>query len=490
MQIPCFSRAAIRWSVALAAVVQSFSNSAAANGAEVVLLRAEVEDRIRGGMLGQILGNLNGLPHEMKYIHEPGNVTDYVPRLPDGARTDDDTDLEWIYVVEIERRGDPLIPADQIARLWRRHVNEGVWCANGYARQLMELDFEPPLTGSAKLNPWASFNLSGQFVCESFGLMSPAMPQTAARIGMHYTRVAVEGEPLQTTRLFTAMIASAFVEHDVERLLDAGLAAVDPLSEVAAIVAATRDICRAHPDDWRSARQSIKDRWQVHRGEVRDWNGYELNAACTIAALVYGRGDMAETLRIAFNLGWDCDNNAATAATIVGVMVGRQRLDAQDWEIKDLYRNTTRPGMPDDETIASYEDRVLACADIVIRRQGGEAIDVDGEPAYRIVAERAGYVADESADGADAPCAGAIALDPPDDAPETVRRLARAAYLAICCGVDERLARERPQEWLDAVRALASFAGLMREIKAAPRPYGAVQQAGVARWLEVDQLPD
>ncbi len=41
-----------------------------------------LEDKIRGGMLAQIIGNLNGLPHEMKYIHEAGKVRDYVPSLP------------------------------------------------------------------------------------------------------------------------------------------------------------------------------------------------------------------------------------------------------------------------------------------------------------------------------------------------------------------------------------------------------------------------
>ena len=55
-----------------------------------------VVDKIRGGLLGEILGNLNGIPHENKYINEPGNVKNYVPGLPDGARTDDDTDFEWV----------------------------------------------------------------------------------------------------------------------------------------------------------------------------------------------------------------------------------------------------------------------------------------------------------------------------------------------------------------------------------------------------------
>ena len=47
---------------------------------QVIEMPAEVlRDKIRGGLLGQILGNLNGLHHEMKYIDQPGNAKEYIP---------------------------------------------------------------------------------------------------------------------------------------------------------------------------------------------------------------------------------------------------------------------------------------------------------------------------------------------------------------------------------------------------------------------------
>src|SRR3954466_2330403 len=102
-------------------------------GAFMEMREDVLRDKIHGGMLGQILGNLNGLPHEMKYIAEPGNVEKYVPALPDGARTDDDTDIEWVYLLERQKTGKLLIPPARITQLWKTHINRGIWCANQYA---------------------------------------------------------------------------------------------------------------------------------------------------------------------------------------------------------------------------------------------------------------------------------------------------------------------------------------------------------------------
>ena len=56
---------------------------------QLIEMPAEVlRDKIRGGLLGQILGNLNGLPHEMQYIDQPGNVKEYIPALLEGAEAE------------------------------------------------------------------------------------------------------------------------------------------------------------------------------------------------------------------------------------------------------------------------------------------------------------------------------------------------------------------------------------------------------------------
>lgn len=90
----------------------------------------------------------------------------------------------------MQRQGEIFLPTSEITNLWKTRINRRIWCSNQYARVL-----EPPLTGNIALNPWADFNISGQFLCETFGLIAPGMLQTAGRIGLHYTSVAIDGEP-------------------------------------------------------------------------------------------------------------------------------------------------------------------------------------------------------------------------------------------------------------------------------------------------------
>jgi hypothetical protein len=359
----------------------------------------------------------------------------------------------------MQRRNVIRLPESDIANLWRPRINQRIWCSNQYARQLMDLGIEPPLTGNVLLNPWADFNISGQFLCETFGLIAPGMPQTASRIGLHYTRVAIDGEPAQTTQLFDTMIAMAFRTGDLENLLDAGQAALDRGSVILEIVDQVRRWRRESPADWRAARRKIRETYSHHDGAMRDRNGYELNTASTVAALVYGEGDFARTLELAFNFGWDCDNNAATAGTILGVVKGYRWMLSQGWRIVDRYRNETREAMPEDETITSFADRLVDLAERVILEQGGQRLDLPRQPAYRIPVEPAANVA-PLLDRADLLAQTRMALEPQIRTgleSRDSRERARAAYLAICLGLAEDYRSDSPALWTQAIADLRSF---------------------------------
>jgi len=432
-----------------------------------VITKEMLLDKIRGGLLGQILGNLNGLKHEMKYIDQPGDVKGYVPALPEGAWTDDDTDFEWVYINLMQQENTLMLSEARLREIWMASINKRIWCSNRYARHLMDLGFYPPYTGKLVFNPWAEFNISGQFICETFGLLAPAMPLTAAEIGLNHTLITIDHEPAQTTQLFTTMIAMAFVEHDIDKLIDYGMGAIDSRSRIYGIIEDVRSWHQTHPDDWRATRRQLKENYTQDAGGMRDMNGYELNTGAVFGALLYGKGDFSQTLELAFNFGWDCDNVAATAGTIIGVIKGYRWMMAQGWHIVDRYKNTTRDQMPVDETITSFADRIydLAVRNIVLN--GGAVLMQGGVPSYEIARQEPANIYPLMDLGAQVEKYAVVFTDSIEGGllhPANDVENAKAAYLAICLDQWPVYEDKYPDEWARARQNLAGYWKIMQNI--------------------------
>jgi hypothetical protein len=137
-------------------------------------------------------------------------------------------------------------------------------------------------------------------------------------------------------------------------------------------------------------------------------------------------------------------------------------MNEQGWDIADFYRNTTRHGMPNDETITRFEDRVVACARLVIERQGGKRIENDGQIVWRIPVQPPANV-EPLADDDVANLRQLVHLEFSGASDDAER--ARAAYLAICTGDADRLQRENPAAWEQAIRSLEKFQALIGSFK-------------------------
>ena len=122
--------------------------------------------------------------------------------MPQGAWSDDDTDFEWVYVLEMQKRREVFLSEDIITELWKERINKRIWSSNRFARHLMDIGIKPPFTGYTTFNPWAEFNVSGQFLCETFGLIAPGMPQFAAKLGLNYTTVTINNETCSNDTAF------------------------------------------------------------------------------------------------------------------------------------------------------------------------------------------------------------------------------------------------------------------------------------------------
>jgi hypothetical protein len=425
----------------------------------IEISESDLRDKINGGIIGQFFGNLNGLQHENKYNEEPGNVLKYIPDLSDGARTDDDTDIEFVYIHHMLEYDQILLPYDTIYNLWIENLSTMIWCSNEYARKVMNLGIKPPYTGRILLNPWAVFNISGQFLCEQFALISPGMPRTAGKIGTHYTHVAVDGEPIQTTQLYDAMIASAFFEDDILAVIEAGLRSVDPASEIHSIVSNVIKWYNQNPGDWRATRLAIKENyWNGEFGGPGGSNGYRVITAATIGSLLYGQGDFVESIRHGFNFGWDADNIAAMIGTIMGVIKGEEWIREQGWTIKDVYINDRRPGLPTHLTIGEFAEMHLDLAKTNVIKNGGEHFERKGESYYRIKKEK--------------PSVGEVIPVPLHRHEELLTEFkpavfeglkgdstcqAAAVYLAVCFGIANEVEQNMSEEWEMAISSFMPY---------------------------------
>lgn len=424
-------------------------------------------DKVRGGVLGQIIGNLNGLPHEFKYDIEPGNVTDYVPSLPDGAFTDDDTDIEWVYINHMQKANELFLDSEQLADIWKASFNQRIWCSNGYVRRLLDIGIHPPYTGSIALNPWAEFNISGQFISETFGLICPAMPQSAARLGLNYTHVTIGAEPAQTTQFYTTMIAMSYVENDINKLLEAGYGVLDPNSKIRTIIDDIKKWHKENPEDWRKTRRLLREKYTQAGGSRRDNNGYELITGATVAAMLYGKGDFVETLQTGFNYGWDCDNVTATMGTMIGTIMGHKQMMAQGWDILDRYQNISRDGMPEDETITSFADRVYANMEQMILKNGGKREIRNGQCYWLIPVEEPGMVEElPSMEGEQAILIETLRADIEAGItdPKTKKDQARAVYLSVCLDIATKMSEKYPEKWENAKKVFNETWKLKQQI--------------------------
>ncbi len=368
---------------------------------------AEVQDKIYASWLGQIIGNIYGLPHENAYIQQPGpeefpyGYGKNAERLKNinGAFSDDDTDFEYMYLLAMEKYG-PEPTYHQLAESWLYHVRDRVWLANRAALGAMHFGYTPPVTGMQLYNPhW--FQIDPQLVNEIWAVTAPGMVKYAAAKSDWAARITNDGWGVEPTVHYGAMYAAAFFESDINKLIDIGVNAMPPNSRFALTVKEMKALYKKYPDDWRAARKEMADKYYHHEPENTKtiWNA-NLNGACGILALLYGQGDFQKTLDLSCAIGFDADNQAATMCGLLGIISGTKGLPTEllfpfedvDWELpfNDFYKNVSRFDMPD-ASLKDMANRMAQQADQIILQHGGKKVTKnDGD--YYVINTRAQFI--------------------------------------------------------------------------------------------------
>ncbi len=227
----------------------------------------EYRSKVYASWLGQIVGNTYGLSYEFRFLDEPGPDAfpyGYGPMLErvaavDGAFSDDDTDIEYMYLLQMERHGIEPNYA-QLADAWKYHVRDKVWIANRAALTLMHAGYGPPLTGNKDYNPhW--FQIDPQLINEIWAVTAPGMPGYATQKSDWAARIMSDHFGVEPTIHYAAMYSAAFFEEDIHRLIDIGTAALPEGSRFGKIVEHMKALHRQYPDDWQRARTEMAENY-------------------------------------------------------------------------------------------------------------------------------------------------------------------------------------------------------------------------------------
>ncbi len=292
------------------------------------ITRAALEDKIRGGWAGKMIGVSFGAPSEFEARGETyEEPLPWSPERVENALVQDDLYVGMTMSETMDRLGlEATVVAYGEAFRASRY---SLWHANAAARRLLNLGIPAPLSGDPKYNPHSN-DIDFQIEADFIGMMCPGLPQSALLYSERVGRVMNYGDGLYGGIWLNGMYAAAFFETDPRKVVEAGLACLPVQSRYAAILRDVLDWSR-EGGDWRPVWKKLEEKWDKDdacpEGAGRPFNiDAKLNGAYVALALLMGEGDFERTLEIAVRSGQDSDCNPSSAAGILGVMKGYQAI--------------------------------------------------------------------------------------------------------------------------------------------------------------------
>ena len=324
---------------AAAAVILALVLPALAAAQSRVTLTTEVlRDKIKGGWAGQTIGVTFGGPTEFRY--NGTMIPDYTPiawhdrRLPEmfdaspGLYDDVYVDLTFVNVIEAHGIDAPATRfADAFAQ-----AGYQLWHANQMARYNLLRGLAPPASGHWHNNPDAD-DIDFQIEADFIGLMSPGLPGAAAELSDRVGHIMNSGDGWYGGVFVATMYSQAFIRDDVKAIVTESIKAIPAGTRFRQTIDAVVALHAKYPGDWKQAWFEIQKQWAEDvgcaEGVFAAFNiDARLNAAYVVLGLLYGGGDMTQTIAVATRAGQDSDCNPSSAAGILGTMLGYAKIPA------------------------------------------------------------------------------------------------------------------------------------------------------------------
>ena len=404
---------------------------------DMILSRSEYANKLYGFWLGQCIANWTGLVTEMDKIGNIGEIKtgrfytrddwgkpdqpniwsgdkpselssniDFVFEDKNGIwGSDDDTDIEYMYQYLMYKNQTNILSGDQIREGWLTHIKKEeenyLWVSNQTAFDLMHDGIIPPETSLPKNNSNYEM-IDAQLTTEIFGFFAPARPDIALKLS-HL--------PIRTTAKLDAEWISEFyvIMYSLASYVDENKPIKDNIFWMAehsrkrlpnnSYPAKMYDFVKSSYDAgiaWEEVRDEIYIKYQVNQDDGYNLTSKELycnacfaagiNYAASIVSLLYGEGDIIETIKIGALSGWDSDNPTSTWGGLIGFMIGKDGVEnAFGKQFSNRYNiHRTRIGFPNNgiDTFDHMAEVGVYIVDRVVQEQMGGGIDLKKDIWY------------------------------------------------------------------------------------------------------------
>jgi ADP-ribosylglycohydrolase len=316
--------------------------SGTSSAREIGSLPPDYAERVYAGVLGKVIGVYLGRPFEgwtyqmiqqrlgdvAYYVHEALGVPLIV--------TDDDISGTFTFVRALEDHGTGrALTAREIGQSWLNYlIRERTvlwWGGLGNSTEhtaylRLAAGIEAPESGSmARNGKVVAEQIGAQIFIDGWAMVCPGDPDQAVRFAEAAARVSHDGEAVFGAKVLAAMEALAFVEADIQTLIDRALTYIPTDSVIATMIGDIRD-WHAAEKDWRATREQIEARYGY---EKYGGNCHMVpNHGLIVHSLLHGEGDFSETLKIINTCGWDTDCNSGNVGCLMGIRGGLAAIDA------------------------------------------------------------------------------------------------------------------------------------------------------------------
>src|ERR1051325_3624855 len=220
-------------------------------------------ERVYAGVLGKIIGVYLGRPIE-GWMHEQimstlGEIKYYVHDRHDLSLrnhklvvTDDDISGTFTFLRALADYDNSLdLTPAQIGQTWLNYLIENrtiLWWGGlgnstehtAYLR--LKNGIRAPRSGSIDLNSKVvAEQIGAQIFIDGWGLIAPGDPSLAADLARRAASVSHDGEAIYSAQVVAALVAQAFIEPDLDKLIDTAVAFIPSDSTIYRLIAELRD---------------------------------------------------------------------------------------------------------------------------------------------------------------------------------------------------------------------------------------------------------